>query len=111
MPSRPLTDVNITMAIMKKGSPPQRAFHHLLEAPGERRLDALIKVTLVDMGYSRGPEGSPFTTIAAADYERAALVIAEVVSKLKRRTITRGPAIDGPGEETAESPSRGWART
>jgi hypothetical protein len=108
--SKPLTDVNITMAIMAKGSPANRAFLHYIAAPGERRFDALVRVTLVDMGYSRGPEGSAFKIIPASDYERAAPVIEEVVSKLKRRTIARGLAIDGPGEATAESPSRGWAR-
>jgi len=108
--SKPLTNVNVTTAIMVKGSPANRAFLHYIAAAGERRLDALIRTTLVDMGYSRGPQGSPFRRIEAADYERAVPVIEEVVSKLKRRTITRGPAIDGPGEETAESTSRGWAR-
>jgi hypothetical protein len=93
-----LTNVNVTKELMKKGSAPQRAYHHLLAAPSERRFDALVRVVLDAMGFAGGV--GYIRTISADDYAQGYQVVEEVVAKLKRRTIQPGPAKPSPRPES-----------
>lgn len=84
------TSAAVTRELMRIGSPPQRAFMHYLAAPGERRLDALVKTTLDAMGYAGGP--GYIRTITADDYAAGRPVVEKVATKLKQRTILPGAA-------------------
>jgi hypothetical protein len=75
-----LTTDDVIREITRTGSAPTRAYEQYLAAPGERRLDALVKTVLNSMGFAGGP--GFIRAITVNDYLRGLLIVEEAVAEL-----------------------------
>jgi hypothetical protein len=77
---RQLTTDDVTREITRTGSAPALAYEHYLAAPGDKRLDALVRTVLDSLGFAGG-QGF-IRPITVNDYLRGLLIVEEALAEL-----------------------------
>ena len=75
-----LTTDDVIREITRMGSAPTRAYEQYLAAPGDKRLDALVRTVLDSLGFAGGPRFIRALTVN--DYLRGLLIVEEAVAEL-----------------------------